>query len=275
MKSGMVMIWIKISFVLIVLFLIFFVYAFIEKYLLVNKTYKIKVNKKAFNGYKIIFLTDFHYSEFVSLKLIRKVVKQVNDLEADLILLGGDYVTSRIGQIDPVFNELKHLKAKDGIYGVIGNHDYDTSKSLVLEAMGNSGIISLDNKAYWIDKNGERIRIGGVADNLFDKPDINPTINNTLPDDFIIVVSHNPDYVEKIKSEKIDLMLSGHTHGGQVTVFGLYAPYIPAKQKYRTGLKIVNRISLIISNGIGVVGLPIRFFARPQVVIIELGADSD
>jgi len=274
------MIWVNVSFVLIILYLLFFIYSFIEKYLIQVKTYKLNIKKDDFNGFKIIFLTDFHYSEIVSLRFIRKIIKRVNNMNPDLILLGGDYISTREAHINPVFKELKELKAKYGVYGVIGNHDFAVSKHLILEAMKNAGIVSLDNKSYWIKKGNDRIKIGGVSDYLLDKPDITPTINEVTCDDFIILVSHNPDYVESIKDQKINLMLSGHTHGGQVTIFGLYAPYIPSKykQKYRTGHKLVNKINLIISNGIGVIGLPIRFFARPQIVVVDLiynGGDSN
>lgn len=266
------MIWVYVSSVLIILYIIFFIYSLVEKYLVKTKTYQINIKKDEFNGFKIIFLTDFHYSEFVSLRFIRKIVKRVNEMNPDLILLGGDYISTRKRHIEPVFKELKLLKAKFGVYGVLGNHDVDVSKEIVLEHLEKAGILSLDNKAYWIKKGVERIKIGGVSDCLLDKPDITSTLNEVTKDDFVILVSHNPDYVEDIKDLPIDLMLSGHTHGGQVTIFGLYAPYIPSKykQKYRTGLKIVNKIKLIISNGIGVIGLPIRFFAWPQIVVVEL-----
>ena len=102
--------------------------------------------------------------------------------------------------------------------------------------------------------------------------DINPTIKDTEKNDFVILLSHNPDYIEKLQSDKIDLMLSGHTHGGQITFFGLFAPLIPSAygQKYRTGLVETVQTKLLVSNGIRKVTPPVRFFARPQINIVYL-----
>ncbi len=265
------MIWINIFFISIILFLLMFIYAFFETNWLKLKKYKIKITKPAFKGYKIIFVSDFHHSSLASKKYIQRVVEKINDLKPDLIVLGGDYVSTKSKYIEPLFKELKGLNATMGVYGVIGNHDINVDKKSILLNMEKANIKTLDNTSYWITKNNERIKLGGVADYLYDIPDINQTIYDTSPSDYVILVSHNPDYIEKIKNDRIDLMLSGHTHGGQVTIFGLYAPYIPStyKQKYRTGLKFVYNTHLIITNGIGCVGVPLRFFARPQITQIE------
>jgi len=263
---------INLFFVLTLLFLFMFLYSLWEKYWIQMKYYTIKVNKKSFNGFKIVFISDLHHSSIVSKKFIKNIVKKVNDMKPDLIILGGDYVSSEIKYIKPVFEILKTLSANKGIYGVLGNHDMNVSKNKILMAMEKAGIQSLDNQSYWIENGDERIKLGGVADFIYGHPKIENTIFDVLHHDYVILVSHNPDYVDEVKNLKIDLMLSGHTHGGQVTIFGMYAPYIPStyKQRYRTGLKIVNRIQLIITNGVGVVGLPIRFFARPQIVVVKL-----
>ncbi len=264
--------WINVLFILTILFLLLFIYSFIERFWIKTTKYKVYINKKNFDQFKIIFISDFHHSSIVSKRFIKRIVRRVNDLKPDLIILGGDYISASFKYIEPLFKELNQMNAKYGIYGVIGNHDIDVSKEKILNAMKVNDIKSLDNKSYWIVKDNERIKIGGVADYLYDKPDIKNTLHDVDTDDFIILVSHNPDYVEEIKNHNINLMLSGHTHGGQVTIFGMYAPYIPSnyKQKYRKGLKQINQIKLIITNGIGVVGLPIRFFARPEIVEISL-----
>ena len=265
------MMWINVLFILTIIFLICFLYAFLEKYWLQVKKYQININKTNYIGKKIIFLSDFHHSPIVKINYIKKVVNTVNNLKPDIIILGGDYVSNHKKYIQPLFNELKLLRANLGVYGVIGNHDINVSKKQILQAMKEANINSLDNLFYRIYNNKESIVLCGVKDFLYDKPSIEEMLKNVDYDDFVILVCHNPDYLEEIKDKKIDLMLSGHTHGGQVTMFGLYAPYIPSnfKQKYRTGLKINNNIKLIISNGVGCVGLPIRFFSRPQIVEIE------
>lgn len=265
------MIWINITLFMVCLFILTFIYALFERYWMQIKKYNLEIDKQAFIDLKIIFLTDFHHSSIVSRKFIRNIVRKVNDLDPDIIILGGDYIINHKRYIKPLFNELSKLQVSIGIFGVIGNHDVNVSKQIVLDEMIKANINSLDNKSYWINLGNERIKIGGVGDYLYDKQLIEKTTADVSDKDYVILVSHNPDYIEDIRNNKIDLMLSGHTHGGQVTIFGLYAPSIPSKykQKYLTGLKTVNNIKIIISNGVGVVGLPIRFFARPQIVLIK------
>ncbi|HZK18794.1 MAG TPA: metallophosphoesterase, partial [Clostridia bacterium] len=179
-----------------------------------------------FNGFTIAFMTDIHHGPFFSDKRVRALVKRVNELNPDIILLGGDYIHRDAKFIEPCFAELAFLKADYGKFGVLGNHDHWEDGGRVKECMKNAEITPLDNQAEWIHKNNERIKIGGVGDMWTDTQDIAPTINDVSVEDFVILLSHNPDYAETITTDKIDLVLSGHTHGGQVTFFGLWAPLI-------------------------------------------------
>jgi uncharacterized protein len=108
------------------------------------------------------------------------------------------------------------------------------------------------------------------------RPRLGPIIEGTNADDFVILVSHNPDYAEELPPGAVDLTLSGHTHGGQITFFGLWAPYLPSDygQRYRTGLVETENTTVIVSNGIGTIFPPIRFFAPPQIVEITLERGS-
>jgi uncharacterized protein len=249
-------------------------YPFIEPYWLQNKTYLIVDQDipPKFHNTKIIFLSDIHHGPFFNISRVRNLVKRVNLQKPDIILLGGDYVFREDKYIIPVFNELKNLKATMGIYGVLGNHDHWENADLTRERMAKAGIALADNKAFWINKDGERIKIGGVGDYLEDIQDLDPTIGDVRKNDFVMLLSHNPDYAERARTDKIDLMFSGHTHGGQVALFGLWAPLVPSiyGQKYRTGLVELHNFKIIISNGIGTITPPVRFFARPQIVIVIL-----
>ena len=135
-----------------------------------------------------------------------------------------------------------------------------------------AGIKWINNGAQWVSRNGQRIKIGGVGDLWEGCQDITPTIADTTEEDFVILVSHNPDYVETKTTRAVDLVLSGHTHDGQVTFFGLWAPFVPSLygQKYRTGMVDTPFTTIITSNGIGTIPPPIRFFARPEIVLIHL-----
>ncbi|HLD31243.1 MAG TPA: metallophosphoesterase [Patescibacteria group bacterium] len=259
------------------LFLSFCIYIFVEPYLLeVRRTdiYDEDV-PDSFDNFKIVFFADIHHGLFFSEARVKKLVEKINKMNPDVIFAGGDFVGNWLFEkpkyIPTCFAELKNLKAKYGVFGVLGNHDVWTDKNLSLEEMEKSGIVYLGNKGQWLEINGEKIKIGGVKDFYEDIQDANDVIDDTTEDDFVLLLTHSPDYAEKIDNNKIDLVLSGHTHGGQMTFFGLWAPATSSRygQKYRTGLIETSNTKVLVTNGVGSI-LPIRFFARPQINIINL-----
>ncbi len=237
----------------------------------------------AFDGTRIVLLTDIHRGPFFSQARVAALVERVNALEPDLLVLGGDYVFTDTGYAQSCFAELKNLRAPLGCFAVLGNHDYEEyggdigDPSPVIEAIAGAGITLLREDGVWIEHEGTRIRIGGVSDYTEDFPVLAPTLEGTSEDDFVLLVSHNPDFAETLPAGAVDLVLAGHTHGGQVTFFGLWAPYLPSEygQKYRTGVVATENTTVIVSNGIGTSTiLPIRLFARPQIVVITLESDT-
>ncbi len=226
----------------------------------------------AFSGFRIAFLTDIHHGPFFSRRRVAALVSQVNGLKPDLVLLGGDYIHRGSGYIEPCFRELGKIQAPCGVYGVLGNHDHWAGAGRVRAAMRADGIGLLDNAGVWLARGRARIRIGGVGDLTEDRQDEAAALGGAKKSDFVVLVSHNPDYAEALRSDKVDLMLSGHTHGGQVTLFGLYAPLLPTAtgQKYRSGLVKAERCRVIVSNGIGTITPPVRFGAPAEIVLVIL-----
>lgn len=225
----------------------------------------------SFEDIKIVFLSDIHYYSGFSEDRLKNLVKMVNKLNPDIIILGGDYVLGSSKYIEPCFEELRNLKAPLGVFGVLGNHDHWEDAELTRQCMKKARIILIDNQSKWIYKNRKRIKIGGVGDLWEDQQHIEPTIKDVEEKNFAILISHNPDYVEEITTDKIDLVLSGHIHGGHITLFGLWAPISISKygQKYRTGIVKTKHATVIISNGVGNT-IPIRFCARPDIYLIHL-----
>lgn len=179
-----------------------------------------------FDGLRIVFLSDIHRGRYLSQERVRDVVDRANSLSPDLVILGGDYVYGDRRYVEPCFEELRRLRAPLGVFGVLGNHDHWNGAELTRRQMAAAGVVDLDDRGVWLERGGERIRLGGVDDLLEGEPDMNPTIAPTEPDDFVLLVSHNPDFVVRVPPDlpegTVDLMLSGHTHGGQVTFFGLW-----------------------------------------------------
>ena len=231
-----------------------------------------------FDGTRIVLVTDIHRSHWFSQQRVGSLVRRVNALGPDLIILGGDYVYKDTAWAPSCFAELKNLRAPLGVFGVLGNHDYGDYKNgrgdpaPVTQAMQGAGISLLRDSGVWIQKGGGRIRVGGVSDSKADRPQPGGAVGTAGPSDFVLLVSHEPDLAESLAPGAVDLVLSGHTHGGQVTFFGLFAFHVPSDygQKYRTGMVGNGKNTVVVSNGVGTSTAPFRFFARPQIVVITL-----
>lgn len=249
-------------------------YVLIEPYLLTVTRTSIKNPDipPEFDGVSIAFLSDIHHGPFFSRERVAQVVEQTNTLGADIIIMGGDYVHREPKFIKPVFEELSRLRAPLGVYAVLGNHDHWEGAHMTRKAMDEAGIRLIDNQAFWLYRGDARIRLGGVGDLWEDVQYVTKTTQDASKEDFVVLASHNPDYANELPAGQIDLMLSGHTHGGQVTLFGLWAPLVPSRhgQRFRTGLKDINGTKLIVSNGVGTITPPVRFFARPEINLITL-----
>ncbi len=239
---------------------------------------------REFDGTRVVFVADIHRGPFFSEDRVRSLTEQVNSLAPDLVVLGGDYVYADLSYLDSCLDGLRGLDAPLGVYAVLGNHDYGQhgdgkyGPAPAIEAFELSNVSLLHNRAVWIEREAARLRIGGCSDYQQGTPLYTPTLEGAEARDFVLLISHNPDFAESLPMDEVDLMLSGHTHGGQVTLFGLLAFHLPSDygQKYRTGLVTNDKTTVIVSNGVGTSGfLPIRLFARPQIVVVTLHAAAN
>ena len=238
----------------------------------------------SFDGKKIVFVSDIHYGAYMSRDRVVKLVKRINDIQPDIIVLGGDYSSRDDKYIIPIFDELRKLKSKYGVFGVMGNHDYFVNGDLTKRMMVRNGIKICDNKSYWIKIKKDSIKIGGVDDPEGDFQEPDSTVYDVHKKDFCILISHRPEYVKDLKTDLVDLTLSGHTHGGQVTFFGLWAPILPSdnglwasltfsreNQKYCYGLfQRSPTMQSYITSGFGTRTPHLRFFRRPEIAVLEL-----
>lgn len=226
----------------------------------------------SFENKKVVFVSDIHHGPYLSRRRVRKLIKRINSISPDIILLGGDYVQRNPKYIKPFFTEAKELRANVGIYGVLGNHDHWENKELTRKLMTQCGFNICDNASFWAHMNSDSIKIGGVGDLWEDVQIIENTTIDLGTEDFCILISHNPDYFEQVPPSSIDLAVAGHTHGGQVTFFGKSAPVLPIVngEKYRYGLKTKGDSFLYITSGVGTVTPPVRFFCRPEIVVFTL-----
>lgn len=225
-----------------------------------------------FRGMTVAFLADLHHGPFVSLAYIRHVVEMTRSLKPDLILLGGDYVSKHPRYIAPVCEELRRLEAPLGRFAVLGNHDHWESTVESKAQLDRAGFELVDNRGTWLGRGTDRLRICGVGDLWTDDQDLDSALDDADESDAVILLSHNPDFAESVRDPRISLMLSGHTHGGQVVIPALGAPFTPTRfgAKYLGGLVQGPACPVFVSRGVGTSGPPVRLLCRPEVVLLTL-----
>ena len=225
----------------------------------------------AFNGFRIAFISDLHYESLFKGRKLDDLVRLLNEQHADLLLMGGDYQEG-CQFVAPLFEALSKVKTTMGIYGVMGNNDYERCHDDIIREMEHYGMQPLEHKLDTLKRNGEQIILAGIR-NPFNlkKNGVSPTLPLS-PTDFVIMLVHTPDYAEDVSIANSDLVLAGHTHGGQVCLFG-YAPIIPSHYgaRFLKGLKFTTaNVPMIVTNGIGTSNKNIRIGAPAEVVIITL-----
>jgi predicted MPP superfamily phosphohydrolase len=225
-----------------------------------------------FRGTTVALISDVHHGPFVPLAYVRHIVETTNSLKPDLVLLAGDYVSSSPRYIAPVMDALGKLKAGLGRFSVLGNHDHWESAPESRQALDAAGIAQVDNTGVWVERAGARLRVCGVGDLWTDRQHLAPALGDATDRDAVILLSHNPDFAEGVRDPRVGLIVSGHTHGGQVVVPGYGAPIVPSAfgQKYLHGLVRGPSCQVFISRGVGTVTPPVRFLCRPEIVLITL-----
>ena len=270
---------IKLLFYTIVFGSVLFAYSFIEARWIRIKNVDIVSEEipESFDGKKIVFISDIHHGPLFSIERVEKLVARINNLKPDFIFLGGDYVYNSSKYVKPVFEAFSKFDSKFGVFAILGNHEYYNNAKLARDMMQKDHFIDCDNKSYWIKNESDSIKIGGVVDYIEDVPIIDSTIYDLKEENFAILLSHNPDFMEKMKTDKIDLTLSGHTHGGQITLFGLRGIISSTQygEKYRYGLKKFGKMQAYITSGVGTILMPLRFFCPPEIVVLHLQKSSN
>lgn len=252
-------------------------------------------------GTKLVQLSDLHYDGLrLSEDMLAQAITASNEAEPDLVVLTGDYVTDDPAPIHQLVLRLKHLQSRAGIYAVLGNHDiyYRQSKAEIIDALTKIGIHVLWNQiAYPL---GQALPLVGLADYWSREFNLTPVMSQLDAETPRIVLSHNPDTAELLKKWRVDLQLSGHTHGGQILIPGVgpalawykkfrrsspkqVRRWVPFMQKECTkvvrhwewaqGFHQVGTNQLYINRGLGTYP-PGRLFCPPEVTVITLVAKS-
>ncbi len=225
------------------------------------------------DGYRVVFLTDLHYSALVPRPFLASALAQAAGLAPDLILLGGDYLSHSARYVDDLPELLRVLAAPDGVFAVLGNHDHYVDAAAVRDALRSAGVTELRNASVLVGRGLRALGIAGVGDLRFDTIDFRAAvagIGDAVPR---IVVSHDPDVFAYWPEElRCDLMLAGHTHGGQAHLPFLGPPYVPSQFgfRYLAGLVEEGGRRLYVSKGLGAITAPIRWRCPPEITLLVL-----
>jgi predicted MPP superfamily phosphohydrolase len=248
----------------------------------------------ALDGLTVVQLSDFHLGPYVSVEQVRHSVAMANALHPNLTVLTGDFVSRSADYSSACAQELTALRAPLGVYAVLGNHDVWTGADVVAGNLEQAGIAVLRDQHRALTVEGDHLWLIGMEDSgitgmsgLF-PGSISPSdfrqlhrekvqalgkmLEETPSGDCRLLLVHNPDFVGLLPERQVDLVLSGHTHGGQVCLPGLGALFVPSVygRRFVAGLVEVAGIRVYINRGIGLISPPVRFLARPEVTAITL-----
>lgn len=237
----------------------------------------------AFHGLRVAFLADTHHSANVPLSYLERVVAMTNALSPDLILLGGDYVhrkwddahPSSLPFIRPGVGVLGKLRAPLGVFAVMGNHDgWGVHVAAIRAALAENHIPELRNRGVWLTRGADRLRLAGTEDLWTGRPNVDAALADARAGDAVLLLQHNPDFVEELRDPRVGLVLSGHTHGGQIVVPGFgWAPRVSSHfgQKYLHGFcRGPGGTPVFVTRGVGTIGPPIRLGCPPEVALLTL-----
>jgi predicted MPP superfamily phosphohydrolase len=251
---------------------------------------------QVFDGMRIAQLSDIHLDEFTEPFFLRRVIDRVNQMEPDALFLTGDFVTesplprryskTAYGRSATKFawgaawqcgDILRELKCRE-LYAIMGNHDLLVGAEQVTEALATNGIKVLRNSFLPVERGGDRFWLAGLDDPVEGEPDLDlaipPSIRN-LRNEPVVLMCHAPDYVDVLRSHPagsaVSLMLSGHTHGGQIRFPLVGSFHMPSwGKKYIEGWFRFGGLQLHVNRGIGTVGLPFRLNCPPEISLITL-----
>ncbi|HZQ70747.1 MAG TPA: metallophosphoesterase [Terriglobales bacterium] len=238
---------------------------------------------EAFDGITIAQLSDIHYDDHFSVVPLRHAVAAIRDLRPDLVVITGDFITippfneylhhakPAAAAIEPCAQLLRQLHAPLGVVAALGNHDVDSDPERITDTLRAINIPVLRNSAFPLERSSFRIWLAGVDDLGSGKPDMDLTLKSVPREDAVVLLSHEPDYADEVAKYPVDLQLSGHSHGGQIRLPLLGAPWLPdGAKKYPWGLRKIGPVTLYTNAGLGTIRVPVRLNCPPEITLFTL-----
>jgi hypothetical protein len=226
-------------------------------------------------GTTVAVLGDLHYGPLISLDYIRRAVALANSLQPDLVALVGDFChrgTKTDVELPPCLEVLQTLHAPLGVYAVPGNHDMQARGQVYRELIAASTLTDVTNRHVRVERQGAPLFLAGVDDLWWGRPDVRAALRGVPDRAAVLLLCHNPDYLEDDPDARVSLALSGHTHGGQIVLPGYGCNWVPSKygNKYRHGLVQAPASPVFITCGVGTASIPLRVGVPPEVNLLTL-----
>lgn len=222
------------------------------------------------NPYSIVQLSDVHIGGLIDKEFISNLVKRVNKLNADVVVITGDLVDTKLEYAKEALDELKNIKSRYGNYFIVGNHEYFHGVQSIIDYVNTLGFKTLENENVYIGEKDKGFNLAGVYDIFGYRyeayiPDLNKALIGTAKSPTVLL-AHQPKYIEEVVN--VDLVLSGHTHGGQIFPFNFL---VKLQQPYVKGLHKHNeQTQIYINKGTGFWGPPMRLCASSEITYIKL-----
>jgi len=220
----------------------------------------------------VAIFSDVHLGLYKGPGFMRRAVEKINKAEPDVVVIPGDFIYEMDeDEFDRFFASLADISAP--VYAVAGNHDSERpgriSSAKVREKVGENGVKFIDNAFETIVIDGKLLKIYGLSDFWEGRSDVQQ-LKNIRPEDNTIVIIHNPDAVYEFPNYDMDLVVAGHTHGGQIRIPWVYKYAIPTEYSFDRDWYDIEQTKLFITSGLGEIGLPMRLLVPPEVVYMTV-----
>lgn len=228
-----------------------------------------------FDGFKIVQISDIHMDEWMDQTRLENILSACQQLSPDVMVITGDFITREIKSvIPPLSRALKPAGDSMLILATLGNNDYRYDDQIMHEVLKDCNIIELQNSIYTFHKNNAHLHIAGIDDIWFGKPNLSKVLDEIPSDGACILLVHEPDFADKSsKTNRFDLQLSGHTHGGQINLPGIGTPITPPHgHKYVSGMYQVGSLIQYTNRGLGFSQMPpkVRINCPPEITLFTL-----
>jgi predicted MPP superfamily phosphohydrolase len=227
---------------------------------------------QAFDGYRIVQISDLHCGPFASGGRVARWVATANRLEPDLVAVTGDLIANGTGFIDTVARALGGLRARDGAFAAMGNHDYFGDGEAMVRALEAAGLTVLRNRGVELRREDGAIYVAGVDDTWTRRHDVARALAQRPAGMPSVLLAHDPVLFPEAAEHGVDLVLSGHTHGGQVAVPMLARKLNLARliTRFTSGVYQQGRTTLYVNRGLGTTGPPVRLAVAPEIAVLTL-----